>query len=32
VKLTTQISTKVSYCSAGMFFYTEWAYIRMGFY
>lgn len=32
MKLSTQISMRVSYCSAGMFCYTEWAYIRMGFY
>lgn len=32
MKLSTQISTKVSHCSAGMFCCTEWAYIRMDLY
>jgi hypothetical protein len=31
MKLNTQISVKVSYCFAGIFFYTEWTYITMGF-
>jgi len=31
VKLSTQISVKVSYCSADVFCYTELVYIRMGF-
>jgi hypothetical protein len=32
MKLNTQISMTVSYCSAGMFCCTKWAYIRMDFY